>query len=151
MEKLPTPLAVQSPGSKWQTSMVSPRNQIEIGGLLFPASLMVLGPSNIDIILGMDWLTAHNAKIDCAAKTVQLTHPSGQLINYSTQMVQDAENQIYVLNALNASPLEGIENIPVVHDFEDVFPEELPGIPPARAVEFIIDLKSGTTPIAKRP
>ena len=52
---------------------------------------------------------------------------------------------------MNASPLEGIENIPVVRDFEDVFPEELPGIPPARAVEFVIDLKPGTTPIAKRP
>ena len=103
-ENLPTPLAIQSPGSKWQTTMLCPRNQIEIGGLLFPASLIVLGPSNIDIILGMDWLTAHNAKIDCAAKIVQLTHPSGQLINYSTQMVHDAENQIYVLNALKGYP-----------------------------------------------
>ena len=62
--------------------MISPRNQIEIGGLLFPASLIVLRPYNIDIILGMDWLTAHNAKIDYAAKTVQLTLPSSQLINY---------------------------------------------------------------------
>ena len=78
---------VQSPGSKWQTTMVSPHNHIEIGGLLFLASLIMLGPSNIDIIIGMVWLTAHNAKIECAAKTVQLTHPSGQLINYSTQMV----------------------------------------------------------------
>jgi len=149
MENLPTPLAIQSPGSKWQTTMLCPRNQIEIGGLLFPASLIVLGPSNIDIILGMDWLTAHSAKIDCATKTVQLTHPSGQTVQYSARIAQDAENQIYVLNALNASPLEGIENIPVVHDFEDVFLEELPGIPPARAVEFVIDLKPGTTPIAK--
>ena len=55
------------------------------------------------------------------------------------------------MNALNAAPLEGIENIPVIREFQDVFPEELPGIPPARAVEFIIDLKPGTTPIAKQP
>ena len=151
MEELPTPLPVQSPGSKWKTSMVIPRNQIEIGGLLFSASLMVLGPSNIDIILGMDWLTAQNALIDCATKMVQLTHPSGQTVQYSARAAQDAENQIYVLNALNASPLEGIENIPVVRDFKDVFPEELLGIPLARAVEFVIDLKPGTTPIAKRP
>lgn len=143
--------AVQSLGSKWQTTMVSPHNQIEIGGLLFPACLIVLGPSNIDIILGMDWLTTHNAVIDCAAKTVQLTHPSGQMIKYSAQIVQNAESQIYALNALNASPLEGIENVPVVRDFQDVFPEELLGIPPARAVEFVIDLKPGTTPIAKCP
>ena len=55
------------------------------------------------------------------------------------------------MNALNAAPLEGIENILVVREFQDVFPEELPGIPPARVVEFVIDLKLGTTPIAKRP
>jgi hypothetical protein len=99
----------------------------------------------------MEWLAAYNALINCAAKTVQLTHPSGQVINYSAQIIQNAESQIYALNALNASPLEGIENVPVVHDFQDVFPEELPGVPPARAVEFVIDLKPGTTPIAKRP
>ena len=151
MENLHTPLAIQSPGSKWQTTMLCPRNQIEIGGLLFPTSLIVLGPSNIDIILGRDWLTTHSAKIDCATKTVHLTHPSGQAVQYSARTTQDAENQIYVLNALNASPLEGIENIPVVCDFKDVFPEELPGIPPARAIEFVIDLKPGTTPIAKQP
>ena len=46
---------------------------------------------------------------------------------------------------------EGIEGIPFVCDFQDVFIEELPGIPPVRVVEFVIDLKPGTTPIAKRP
>src|SRR4051812_36179714 len=56
-----------------------------------------------------------------------------------------------MMNALNASPLKGIENIPVIRDFPDVFPEELPGIPPIREVEFIIDLKPDTVPIAKRP
>src|SRR4051812_16744534 len=56
-----------------------------------------------------------------------------------------------MMNALNASPLKGIENIPVIRDFPDVFPEELPGIPPIREVKFVIDLKPGTTPIAKRP
>src|SRR3954469_14224168 len=48
-------------------------------------------------------------------------------------------------------PLEGIEDVPVVRDFPDVFPEELPGIPPIREVEFVIDLKPGTVPIAKHP
>ena len=150
-EEMSSPLIIQSPGAKWQTTMVSHGNKIVIGDLVFPVSLIALKTSNIDIILGMDWLRPHNALIDCANKTVQLTHPSGQIAHYPAQTVQNAENQIYALNALNASPLEGIENVPVVRDFQDVFPEELPGIPPARAVEFIIDLKPGTTPIAKRP
>ena len=66
-------------------------------------------------------------------------------------MIQHAEIQIYALNALNAAPLEGIEHVSVVRDFLDVLTEELPGIPPIREVEFIIDLKPGTVPIAKRP
>ena len=72
-----TPLEIITPRSRWQTKMVSHNNQIKIEGLMFSASLIALGPSDIDIILGMDWLTAHNALIDCATKTVQLTHPSG--------------------------------------------------------------------------
>src|SRR4051794_5360295 len=54
-------------------------------------------------------------------------------------------------NALNVSPLDGIENVPVVRDFPNVFPEEIPGIPLIREVKFVIDLKPRTVPIAKRP
>ena len=43
------------------------------------------------------------------------------------------------------------DNIRVVRDFPDVFPEELPGMPPEREVEFVIDLLPGTSPISKRP
>src|SRR3954465_9471566 len=56
-----------------------------------------------------------------------------------------------MLNALNVSPLDGIENVPVVREFTDVFPEELSGIPPIQEVEFVIDLKPDTVPISKRP
>ena len=118
---------------------------------MFVASLMALKVTTIDVILGMDWLAAHDAHISCGTKTVRLTHPSGKTILYSARTVQHAESQIYALNALNASPLAGIEHVSVVRDFPDVFPEELPGIPPIRNVEFIIDLKPGTVPIAKRP
>ena len=99
----------------------------------------------------MDWLKAHTASIICATKTVHLLHPSNEIVSYHARLVRNAEAWLYTLNALNATPLEGIEHIPIVHEFQDVFLEELPGIPPARAVEFIIDLKPGTVPIAKRP
>src|SRR4051812_15756455 len=151
MEPLATPLAVNAVGSQSRATMMSPDTTIAIVGLLFPAPLIVLKSSNIDVILGMDCLEAHNTHIHFATKTVQLTHPSGKKILYSARTAKHAEGQIYDLNALNTSPLEGIENIPVIHDFPDVFPEEHPGIPPIRNIEFIIDLKPGTTPIAKRP
>ena len=44
-----------------------------------------------------------------------------------------------------------VEDIRVVNEYPDVFPDELPGMPPERDIEFIIELLLGTTPIAKRP
>ena len=59
-----------------------------------------------------------------------------------------AKRQLY---SLNANPLPDLEDVPVVRDFPDVFPEELPGVPPDRDVEFVIDLVPGTVPISRRP
>ena len=98
----------------------------------------------------MDWLKAHDAALYCGTKAVQLFHPSGEIVNHTTRITQNAEAQIYALNALNVSPLEGIKNVLVVHDFPNVFLEELPGIPLIRAVEFVIDLKPVTKPVLTR-
>jgi hypothetical protein len=150
-DNLQHPLGVDTPAGRCRASLFCPEVVIEIEERNFHAFPIILSNSKIDLILGMDWLKAHYASINCATKVVHLLHPSDEIVNYRAKVTQNAEAQIYALNALNASPLEGIENIPVVCDFQDVFPEELPGIPPARAVEFVIDLKPGTTPIAKRP
>ena len=93
----------------------------------------------------MDWLVANKAVIDCPAKSVKISHPSGQIVYFH------AENPVAQLYTLNANPLPSIETVPVVCDFPDVFPEELPGMPPDRAVEFVIELEPGTAPISKYP
>ena len=121
---MPIPLVVQTRGSKWQTSRISYDNEILVDELVFLASLMALKSSDINIILGMDWMSANYANIDTHSRNVQLTHPSGEIVNVSTRV---AKCQLY---SLNASPLPELEDIPVVHDFPDAFPEELPGIPP---------------------
>ena len=60
--------------------------------------------------------------------------------------------KIYVILSLNEKGVaEGLEHLPVVKDFADVFLEELPGMPPERELEFTIDLKLGTKPIARTP
>ena len=97
------------------------------------------------VILGMDWLKANKAQIDCAKNSVTLFHSSGQII-YSPH--ESSSIQLYTLNA---NPLPSIENVPVVCDFPDVFSEELPGMPPDRAVEFVIELEPGTAPVSKYP
>jgi hypothetical protein len=60
--------------------------------------------------------------------------------------------KLYAIPALNEKGVaEGLEHLPVVKEFADVFPEELPGMPPERELEFTIDLKPGTEPIARTP
>src|SRR5438874_4512200 len=93
----------------------------------------------------MDWSSTQNAFLDCKAKSVKLTHPSGQTIDSTSH---SSRIQMHTLNVL---PLPNLEHIPTVCDFPDVFPEELPGMPPDRCVEFIVDLIPGTTPISRRP
>ena len=77
---MPTPLEIQTPGSRWQTTRISYGNEILVDRLVFLASLIALKSSDINIILGMDWMSDHYAKIDCATRTVQLTHPSGKTV-----------------------------------------------------------------------
>ena len=60
--------------------------------------------------------------------------------------------KLYAIFALNEKGVaEGIEHLPVVKEFADVFPEELPGMPPETELEFTIDMKPGTEPIARTP
>ena len=89
----------------------------------------------------MDWLSQHNGIIGCADKIVLLTDHQGKSVSCKAQPpTQDP--MIFSL---------AVEGISVVEEFMDVFPEELPRMPPEREVEFYIDLIPGTTPIAKRP
>jgi hypothetical protein len=62
------------------------------------------------------------------------------------------ECKLYAVLALNENGVaEGLEHLPVVKEFADAFPEELPGMPPERELEITIDLKPGTEPIARTP
>src|ERR1041384_2303702 len=124
-----------------------PDVEISIQGAIFSASLIVLPRSDIDVILGMDWLVKYKAKIDCPSKTVLLTHDSGAEIWYTCGSTAGSA-QLYALNA-GIAPL--IEEVRVVCEFPDVFPEELLGIPPVRAIEFVIELEPGTQPISRHP
>jgi hypothetical protein len=98
----------------------------------------------------MDSLSKHKVLIDCAKKSVKLTTPKGKEIEFVTEPVVTAKgvaNRAKV-NQLDAS--QGSE-VPVVNEFPDVFPEELPGMPPDRDIEFVIELKPSTAPIYKTP
>jgi hypothetical protein len=105
---------------------------------------VVLKSKEIDVMLGMDWLTRHNGVISCATKEVSLVNHEGIKAKCQTRGSK-VDPMVFNLDART------IEEVPVVQEYPNVFPEELPGMPPDRDIEFIIDLIPRTAPIAKRP
>ncbi|XP_052887986.1 uncharacterized protein LOC128296593 [Gossypium arboreum] len=99
-----------------------------VKGKCFLADLMLLPFDEFNVILGMDWLTQHNVVVNCKQKYIVLKYHDNTKVTESK-----------------------IQSVPVVCEFPNMFPEELPGLPPVREVEFFIDLVLGTTPISIAP
>ncbi|GJX38607.1 reverse transcriptase domain-containing protein [Tanacetum coccineum] len=104
----------------------------------------------VDIIfcgLGMDWLSNQKVVIVCHEKIVKIHVEEGKVL-----CVQGEHNvgKTKTLISTKANELT-LSDIPIVCDFEDVFPDDLSGLPPQRQVEFRIDLIPGATPVAKSP
>jgi hypothetical protein len=111
----------------------------------FPTNMIVLKGQDIDVILGMNWLAQHKAIINTDLRTIKLNHGHEE-IQLSIPVAVPAKTFGRVYEAI----VQEIQDIPVVCEFPDVFPEDLPGLPPERDVEFVIELKPGTTPISRR-
>ncbi|XP_074347077.1 uncharacterized protein LOC141685899 [Apium graveolens] len=122
---------------------------------------------DFDVILGMDWLSEHRATIDCQGKRVIFGDADKQEFVYQGSQ---PKGDVKLISSLKASKLlskgcDGylafvkdtskdeprIEDYPVVREYEDVFLDELPGLPPHREVEFTIELVPGAEPISKAP
>jgi hypothetical protein len=107
-----------------------------------------LESKDIDIILGMDWLSKHKVLIDCTKKYVKLTTPDGKELEFITEPVVTAKG---VANHVKVNQMDSIQGseVPVVNEVPNVFLEKLLGIPPDQDIEFVIKLKPGTTAIYK--
>jgi hypothetical protein len=119
---------------------------LTIMGREFGATTIILEASSIDLILGMSWLRKAKAIIQCGRGTVELTSPKGERFDIEITVTTSTRRAPFFIEVEFVG-----DNIRMVRDFPDVFPEELPGMPPDREVEFVIDLLPGTTPISKRP
>jgi hypothetical protein len=143
-------MIVSSLGGDMYARQLCPKVNLKIRGVDFVTNIIVLESKGIDIILGMDWLSKHKVLIDYAKKSIKLTTTEEKELEFVTEPVVTANgvaNHVKV-NQLGAS--QGTE-VPVVSEFPDVFPEELPGMPPDHDIEFVIELMAGTTPIYKSP
>jgi hypothetical protein len=109
----------------------------------FPTNMIVLKGQDIDVILGMNWLAQHKAILNTDLRTIKLSHNREEVL-LSIPIATKPFGRVY------EAIIPEIQDIPVVCEFPDVFPEDLPGLPPERDVEFVIELKPGTAPISRR-
>ncbi|GJU44425.1 putative reverse transcriptase domain-containing protein [Tanacetum coccineum] len=129
---------------------------------------------SFDVIIGMDWLRRCHAVIVCDEKLVQIPYGNENLTFCCNESSNGRESRLTVISCSKAQEYmakgcqvflaqisakkeedksEGkqIKDVPIVQDFPEVFPEDLPGLPLARPVEFQIDLIPGAAPVARAP
>jgi hypothetical protein len=138
-------MLVSSPRGEMRTKHICLAISISISGVDFPSNLILLDSKGIDIILGMDWLIKYDRVIQCARKIVRLTKKDGTTNEFVVVVQSDQAS------TLNHTKVIALEEIRVVQEYPDVFPEELPGMPPDRNTKFLIELLPRTPPISKWP
>ena len=127
------PVRVSSPGGEMFASTHCRDLTLEIGKNPFPVNLIILETQGLHVIIGMDWMTRFEGVIDCANRSITLTTPEKKKIRFKSK---------YELRKVRLNSLKGVSlrDVLIVREYPDVFPEELPGMPPNREVEFLIEL-----------
>jgi hypothetical protein len=136
---------IHSPGGQIFTKEVAFHIPVTLAGQEFPTNMIVIKGQDIDVILGKKWLAQHKAIINTDLRTIKLSHGHEE-IQLSIPIAVPAKASGRVYEAI----VQEIQDIPVVCEFLDVFPEDLSGLPPERDVEFVIELNPGTAPISRR-
>jgi hypothetical protein len=135
---------ISIPGGKTVTQYLAKNTPVNLGGKVYKASPIILDSQGIDVILGMSWMKECKAVLDVAARTVHLESPT------HGSVVLKLPSPTSIASALHHTTTQNLEGIPVACEFSDVFSEELPGMPPDRDVEFVIELQPGMVPISRR-
>ena len=161
VETLDEPLHVSSPlGTKARIDRICRGCELDISGILLTVDLRVMDMSEFKVILGMDWLTAHRVVIDCDRMTCTAYTPDdtcvvfqGNKHDVSPHTVYDSRWHGQLTGWLASLTLEDEVrqdmSLPrLVCEYEDVFLDELSGLPPPRDVAFCIELHPGTLPIS---
>jgi hypothetical protein len=155
-------------GTKRKVVEAIPACQLMLGKFPTQATLNVLPLGSYDLLIGMDWLAAHKAKLDCYHKTLECVSKEGKRITLQGIRKPVLVRQISALQmrkyCRKGCPLYAIQVLktiesvkaspddhPILREYRDVFPEEVPGLPPRRDIDFSIELTPGAVPVSRTP
>jgi hypothetical protein len=118
---------------------------IQLGSKIIKTDLVLLDLEGIDIILGTNWMIEHRVLLDISSRVVEIDSPCQGVITLYLPRQEYLHPCTYAITDIK------VKDIPVVYEYPDVFPDDSPGMPLDRDIEFIIELQPGTAPISKRP
>ena len=143
-------LLVSTPSSgQVATNSVCAGCSMEVTGRRFKVNLVCLPLEGLDVILGMDWLSNNHIIIDCGRRSLVFLEHEGLELSSAQRVINEVQAEAtYFMIVAHA---EKISVIPVVEEYADVFPNEIPELPPSRDVDFTIDLILGVGPVSMAP
>jgi hypothetical protein len=128
------PYVITTPEGRVDADQVAQKVPLELFWRIFSTKLIILSRQGIDVILGMSWMKLHRVVLDIAGRLVHLDSPVyGKVILHLLALTRIKASLRHVVELK-------LEDIHVIREFPDVFPDDLPGMPPKRAIEFIIKL-----------
>ena len=134
---------ITTPSGKITYNQILRYVPIQLGSKLIKTDLISLSLEGMDVILGMDWMTQHRVLLDISSRAVEIDSPSqGATTLYLPP-------QEYITPRTFAMEGVKLEDIPVVCEYVDGFLDDLPGLPPDRDIQFVIELQPGIAPISK--
>jgi hypothetical protein len=133
------------PGGNISSHLVTFGVPLKLGSKIIQSNLITINLEGMDVILGMDWMTQHKVVLDISDRVVEINSPTVGHTTLYLPFNDGTDSCAYV------TIISSIDEISIVCEYPDVFPDELPGMPPDRDVEFVIELQLGTAPISKRP
>jgi hypothetical protein len=136
---------ITTPGVNISSHIVAFGVPLKLGSKNIQSNLITINLEGMDVILGMDWMTQHKVVLDVSDRVVEINSPTVEHTTLYLPFKDGTDSCAYV------TIISHLDEIPVVCEYLDVFPDELPGMPPDRDVEFVIVLQPGTALISKRP
>jgi hypothetical protein len=137
--------SISTPGGRVVANQMVRNIPLELAGRVFSITLIILEGQGIDVILGMNWMKMHRLVLDISARLVHLDSPIYGKVSLQLPPVTRLQASVY------ATIAKSLDQIHVVNEYMDVFPDDLLGMPPDRATEFKIELQPSTAPVYKRP
>ncbi|GJR87017.1 reverse transcriptase domain-containing protein [Tanacetum coccineum] len=114
---------------------------------IFKIDLLPTRLGSFDVIIGMDWLSCHRAIIDCCEKIIRIPLSNGKILEVQGERPEKDPGSLACIKADEKK----LDDIQIVRDFSEVFPDDLSGLPPVRELEFRVDLIPGASPVVKSP